>query len=87
MVLRRCGGDRNSQEFKVGNITKRMTTYEGQLNEAGKPHGLGRMTFKNSGIYEGMFADGKKEGWGRLINWDGSLYQGSFKNGLQHGEG
>lgn len=63
------------------------TNYWGQLNEAGKPHGLGRMTWNGSGIYEGMFVDGEREGFGRLISWDGTLYQGSFKNGLQQGEG
>lgn len=40
-------------------IKKGSLTYYGQLDEStGQPHGIGRMTFNCSSIYEGVFVDG-----------------------------
>jgi hypothetical protein len=42
-------------------IKRGSLTYYGQIDEATrKPHGIGRMTFGCSSIYEGIFVNGAR---------------------------
>lgn len=61
-------------------------TYEGPLNEDGKPHGRGTATFSN-GTYRGGFENGQLKGSGERIKLessagaqDGVIYVGTFEN-------
>ena len=38
--------------------------YEGERNEAGERHGLGKATLPNGDVYEGNYSKGKREGEG-----------------------
>lgn len=38
--------------------------YEGERNEAGERHGLGKATLQNGDIYEGSYVKGLREGEG-----------------------
>jgi hypothetical protein len=72
-------------------IKKGSLTYYGQIDEStGQPHGIGRMTFNCSSIYEGIFVDGVRKGFGRMItvdncerasvkDWKNVVYTGLFK--------
>ena len=50
-----------------------------------KPHGIGRMIFSNSSMYEGMFNEGKRTGYGRIIRsfdfYDLKLFHKDYYNG------
>ena len=41
-----------------------MGEYEGERNEAGERHGLGKATLKNGDVYEGQYIKGLREGEG-----------------------
>lgn len=61
--------------------------FKGQLNEAGKRHGLGVYTMKNGTIYRGQFKQGKPHGFGEYKYPNGDVYIGEFKHDLFHGSG
>jgi hypothetical protein len=41
--------------------------YHGQVNEQGLAHGIGRIEWHDSSIYEGQWKNGKYHGFGREI--------------------
>jgi hypothetical protein len=70
--------------------------YEGEFRD-NEPHGIGKMTYKDGRVsegiwenekivYEGELADGKPHGKGKWIYPDGT-YEGEWKNGEAHGKG
>ena len=64
----------------------RHDSYEGEVNEAGQPHGQGVMTSPDGG-YEGEFVNGVPHGFGVLTYPDGTRIEGEFRAGQPHGHG
>lgn len=50
-----------------------------------KREGLGRMTYSNKDIFEGIFKDGRKHGNGIYRFHNGTLYSGTWEKGRLHG--
>lgn len=63
--------------------------YHGQVNQFDKPHGIGRLWYKDYGyLYEGQFVNGKPNGFCRIIeSYDAVHYRGYVKDFLRHGQG
>jgi hypothetical protein len=61
--------------------------YEGQLNEAGLPHGYGKQLCRNGDVYEGSWYEGKPHGRGVYRYVSGAFYDGEFEMGIRHGRG
>merc|ERR1712128_102790 len=62
--------------------------YEGERNEAGERHGLGKATLRNGDIYEGQYVKGLREGEGTYTYAEsGSIYIGRWEKGHAHGAG
>ena len=61
--------------------------YEGEVNEASKPHGIGLMITDSNNIYYGNFRCGKKEGNGAMIYPNGRIYIGEWLRAQRHGNG
>ena len=73
--------------------------YQGDVNEGGKPHGVGCFTFLNGEKYEGLcsfliliifkgtWKNGKFDGIGRYYWPNNTKYYGEFKNDMIHGYG
>ena len=53
----------------------------GEVNEEGKRHGYGKMTYSCDDIYEGYWADDKLHGPGLYIWRDGGRFEGTFEEG------
>jgi hypothetical protein len=75
------GGDRKRYEK---NDKEEM--YVGELKD-GKPHGKGKMGYKNGDVYQGNFEDGKINGQGKMKLSNGDKYHGEWKNGIKDGKG
>ena len=60
-------------------------SYRGEILN-GKPHGAGRLVYKDGNIFEGTWVEGKLNGFGRVISWKGFYHEGQFKDGIAHGE-
>jgi len=52
----------------------------------GKPHGKGKLIYKNGNVYEGDFVNGKRSGYG-VIKYDGAVYEGEWLNDKRNGKG
>ena len=63
-----------------------IETYEGQVNEKGEKHGLGKLTSDNKTLI-GHWREGQFTGWGREVNNNGEIYEGKFVNGNLYGKG
>lgn len=63
------------------------TKYEGELNLANKPHGLGVMIHPDGAIFKGNFSEGKRDGEGVMILKDGSAYMGKWEADNMKGQG
>eukprot|EP00899_Mesostigma_viride_P007716 jgi/Mesvir1/16946/Mv15797-RA.2 len=61
--------------------------YEGEVDSAGRYHGIGKADFKRGGHYQGMFYEGNMHGKGRFTWPDGVSYDGDFENNCIDGEG
>ena len=70
--------------------------FKGEFQDA-EPHGIGKMTYKDGRVvegiwkngkivYEGGLADGKPHGRGKWVHSNG-IYKGEWKNGKYHGKG
>ena len=57
------------------------------MNEAGIPHGDGKLTTVKGRVDEGQFKDGFLDGYGTVNDRDGTNYKGELKEGKLHGEG
>lgn len=53
---------------------------------AGKPHGKGRIEYKNGAVYEGDWAFGEYCGQGKRI-YNDSVFEGTWKDGKRNGPG
>jgi hypothetical protein len=64
----------------------RMEIYEGDLNQKGQRHGLGKLVTQ---YYElkGLWKNDMFSGWGRQSRCNGEIYEGRFENGLLNGKG
>ena len=71
--------------------------YEGEFQKK-KPHGVGKMTYKDGRVREGIWNDGEIEYKGQLNKhwkphgkgkwfYPNSTYDGEWQNGKKHGEG
>lgn len=63
------------------------STYEGQVNIDGVPHGTGRYERPNQNVYEGEFSLGKLHGWGVMTDSEGNRYTGTWANNMREGSG
>ena len=63
-----------------------MEIYEGNLNQKGQRHGLGKLVTQ---YYElkGLWKNDMFSGWGRQSRCNGEIYEGRFENGLLNGKG
>ncbi|XP_024266965.1 radial spoke head 1 homolog isoform X2 [Oncorhynchus tshawytscha] len=61
--------------------------YEGDRNEAGERHGVGRAVLPNGDTYQGMYENGKRSGQGTYRFKNGARYIGEYYQNLKHGQG
>ena len=63
-----------------------MEIYEGDLNQKGQRHGLGKLVTQ---YYElkGLWKNDMFSGWRRQSRCNGEIYEGRFENGLLNGKG
>lgn len=66
-----------------------LGTYVGSFSDKmNKPHGYGRIVFKNSRkYYQGDWLRGSWNGRGRAVDENGTFYEGEFFNNRKHGHG
>lgn len=48
-----------------GDVLKQCLKYEGDRNELGERHGIGKATYENDEKYEGEYREGKRNGKGK----------------------
>jgi hypothetical protein len=53
----------------------------------GKPHGTGRLEYKDGGSYQGDWNQGSWSGYGRHVKPNGDVYEGNFFENSKHGMG
>jgi len=63
------------------------TSYTGECNRKGQPHGFGVMIFRESTIYRGQFCAGKRQGYGQYDFSFGDRYVGQLRKSRMHGRG
>ena len=65
--------------------------YDGERNSDGKPHGRGKMVWRNGDItrtYVGSFVDGEQHGHGEIVHSDSQVrYSGEWYQGRREGKG
>ncbi|TWW81693.1 Radial spoke head 1 -like protein [Takifugu flavidus] len=61
--------------------------YEGDRNEAGERHGVGKAVLANGHIYQGHYENGKRHGKGTYHFKNGSRYVGKYQQNMKHGQG
>ncbi|XP_062313435.1 radial spoke head 1 homolog [Osmerus eperlanus] len=61
--------------------------YEGDRNEAGERHGVGKAVLPNGDTYQGMYENGKRCGQGTYRFKNGARYIGEYYMNLKHGQG
>ena len=61
--------------------------YSGEVDEDGKPHGKGTLTFDEGGYYAGEFKHGKAHGQGTTHYPEFFTYVGEHRDGRGHGLG
>ena len=61
--------------------------YEGETDEKGTRHGMGKITFIDGTYYEGFWNHGKREGYGEARYSDGSIYKGEWRGDQRDGQG
>ncbi|XP_056146079.1 radial spoke head 1 homolog [Lampris incognitus] len=61
--------------------------YEGDRNEAGERHGVGRAVLPNGDTYQGMYENGKRSGQGTYRFANGARYLGDYYQNEKHGQG
>ena len=59
--------------------------YEGEVNEAGLPHGKGATTIPGGGRHEGAYRDGYLSGQGVFAMADGTRIEGLWQSKPQDG--
>ncbi|CEM21891.1 unnamed protein product [Vitrella brassicaformis CCMP3155] len=61
--------------------------YTGEVDKRNRPHGTGKLTYKDGSVYSGEFKDGKRHGYGLIFYNDGTRYTGQFVDDYREGEG
>ena len=61
--------------------------YEGEVNDAGLPHGRGSATWPDGERHEGAWRKGVMHGEDVMFLPDGGRYRGDFADGLPHSQG
>ena len=69
------------------NPIPKVNVYDGELNQYGKYHGKGVLTYPNGHQYVGEFKDGKNNGQGTFTWPDGKKYIGELKDSKYSGAG
>ncbi|XP_010882821.2 radial spoke head 1 homolog [Esox lucius] len=64
-----------------------LAEYEGDRNEAGERHGVGKAVLPNGDTYQGMYENGKRSGQGTYRFKNGARYVGEYYQNLKHGQG
>ena len=84
-----CEEDRPKLEklMTVLTVRRKKWGYEGQLDEQGQKHGIGKMTWPNGDVYDGQWKLDKRHGFGVAKFADLGEYVGEFKDDLKHGKG
>ncbi|KAJ8246706.1 hypothetical protein GJAV_G00254500 [Gymnothorax javanicus] len=77
--------DAGSEEFDEdqGNLGE----YEGERNEAGERHGVGKAVLPNGDTYQGSYENGKRGGQGTYRFKNGARYIGEYEMNKKHGDG
>lgn len=70
----------------MGNKEAREDTYSGEFQD-GKPHGWGRMKYRDGVVYEGGWRQGIAHGKGRMIMPSGTEVEAIFLQGRPSGRG
>ncbi|XP_036936435.1 radial spoke head 1 homolog [Acanthopagrus latus] len=65
----------------------KLGEYEGDRNEAGERHGVGKALLPNGDVYQGQYERGKRQGEGTYCFKNGSRYVGDYYQNLKHGQG
>jgi hypothetical protein len=93
IVLKKCvlkpisGIESDLAGQQIFMIRLRQGTYQGTLDENGKPHGQKGLLLSKVSRYTGDFVHGRCHGMGVLEFVDGRRYEGQFVDGEQHGQG
>jgi hypothetical protein len=61
-------------------------TYVGDIDDAGKREGKGKISYDQGGFYDGEFKNNKFEGNGTYVWDDGESYEGEWKDGERNGK-
>ncbi|XP_028824009.1 radial spoke head 1 homolog [Denticeps clupeoides] len=61
--------------------------YEGDRNEAGERHGVGRALLPNGDTFQGLYDNGRRCGLGTYSFRNGARYIGEYNMNLKHGQG
>ncbi|XP_034426122.1 radial spoke head 1 homolog isoform X2 [Hippoglossus hippoglossus] len=77
--------DGESDEFE--DKSSKLGEYEGQRNDAGERHGVGKAILPNGDNYQGHYEFGKRCGEGTYRFNKGARYVGDYEKNLRHGEG
>ncbi|XP_047232309.1 radial spoke head 1 homolog isoform X3 [Girardinichthys multiradiatus] len=66
----------------------KLGSYEGERNEAGERHGVGKALLPNGDTYQGGYKNGKRHGHqGTYCFKNGARYDGEYSQNKKHGQG
>ncbi|KAG7239803.1 hypothetical protein INR49_028391 [Caranx melampygus] len=77
--------DVGSEEFDEER--NKIGEYEGDRNEAGERHGVGKAVLPNGDRYHGQYESGKRHGQGTYYFKNGARYVGDYYQNMKHGQG
>uniref|UniRef100_A0A8D2ZM73 Radial spoke head 1-like n=1 Tax=Scophthalmus maximus TaxID=52904 RepID=A0A8D2ZM73_SCOMX len=77
--------DVGSEEFEEEG--SKLGEYEGDRNEAGERHGVGKAVLPNGDNYQGQYECGKRHGQGTYRFKNGARYVGDYSQNMKHGQG
>lgn len=77
----------SSSTYKDNYVYPDGNIYTGNVNNAGKPDGKGKMIYIKGDTYDGEWKDGVRNGYG-IYTWNGGAkYEGDYVNGVREGTG
>ncbi|KAG7462397.1 hypothetical protein JOB18_044975 [Solea senegalensis] len=65
----------------------KLGEYEGDRNDEGERHGVGRAVLPNGDIYEGHYEKGQRQGQGTYRFKNEARYVGDYDQNMKHGQG